>query len=626
MRKIHTFYLFLALTLVLLYSCNKNNPNSRVPATTSPVVGLTVVSTLADTSIGVTGKIELTGGADITQHGHVYSETNKAPTLTDNKTEKGTSTGPFPANFTSTILGLKANTTYYVRAYASNTKGTGYGAMLEVKTEKREVSLPMLDAASVTDSIKASSFQIQSTITNNGNGMITQHGHVYSSKNTLPTLTDAKTELGIINGPFPAKFTSRVLNLEESKEYYVRPYVSNEKGTAYGTVVKVKTLTTTLPTLAGQTILGTLTYSSIKVTNTITGDGNLPITQYGHLISATNSAPTLQNTTNITKLGAYPGAFPKEFVGEFKNLTEKTTYYVRSYATNAKGTVYSTVVPIPTPDAWPTFAKPANLEDVPIYSLRLWFTTTDKANANTKDRVRIKFNDKMSDYYLDDPYTDEYERAKGRSGVYDIVDENIKTVADLKYLTLTKEGVDNWDISLIQVYVNGKNIFQNAEGETFAFDGLAPSLSFNYAQLRNNKQWKSASSYYPNAASDIHLPKRTVNSSDLDVMFTSWIGNAMRHIQDKTFEWWSSPTITYKNSTQFEVAFSLKNSKSTVNFKFLMAMPCISGTTYFRVLSPTPTNILDMNKLEKDVESRLNLMLDIPCKVSMSTDESIHYW
>src|SRR5690606_27771052 len=125
---------------------------------------------------------------------------------------------------------------------------------------------------------------------------------------------------------------------------------------------------------------------------------------------------------------------------------------------------------------------------------------------------------------------------------------------------------------------------------------------------------------------DIHIPERIKTANDLKVMLTSWIGNEMRHIQDKTFGWWSRVTVTYKNSTQLTVEFTLKNSKSSVNFNFLVAMPCLSGTTYFRILSPTPTNVLDMNKLQRDMESRLNLTLNIPCKGSMSTDGSIHYW
>ena len=49
--------------------------------------------------------------------------TSPNPTITDNHTEDGTGTG----SFTSILTELSAGVTYYVRAYATNSSGTGYG-------------------------------------------------------------------------------------------------------------------------------------------------------------------------------------------------------------------------------------------------------------------------------------------------------------------------------------------------------------------------------------------------------------------------------------------------------------------------------------------------------------------
>jgi hypothetical protein len=62
------------------------------------------------------------GGAAITVKGICWS-TSVDPTVADSKTESGSGEG----SFTATIAGLSSNTTYHVRAYATNSEGTGYG-------------------------------------------------------------------------------------------------------------------------------------------------------------------------------------------------------------------------------------------------------------------------------------------------------------------------------------------------------------------------------------------------------------------------------------------------------------------------------------------------------------------
>ena len=68
------------------------------------------------------GNITDDGGAAITARGVCWS-TSPNPTVNDNKTSDGSGTG----SFTSTLTGLHVNTTYYVRAYATNSFGTTYG-------------------------------------------------------------------------------------------------------------------------------------------------------------------------------------------------------------------------------------------------------------------------------------------------------------------------------------------------------------------------------------------------------------------------------------------------------------------------------------------------------------------
>jgi hypothetical protein len=68
------------------------------------------------------GNITDDGGANITTRGVCYS-INTNPTTADNITNDGNGTG----TFTSNLSGLTASTTYYLRAYATNSAGTAYG-------------------------------------------------------------------------------------------------------------------------------------------------------------------------------------------------------------------------------------------------------------------------------------------------------------------------------------------------------------------------------------------------------------------------------------------------------------------------------------------------------------------
>ena len=69
------------------------------------------------------------GDSEVTERGICWS-TNANPTLTDNHVAAGAGTGTFIA----AVSGLQANTTYHVRAYATNEVGTAYGQELEFTT------------------------------------------------------------------------------------------------------------------------------------------------------------------------------------------------------------------------------------------------------------------------------------------------------------------------------------------------------------------------------------------------------------------------------------------------------------------------------------------------------------
>lgn len=90
------------------------------------------VSNIQPTQAKVTGEILNLGNTKgITQYGHVWSK-NPNPTIDDSRTRLGTTTKP--KQIQSYLYGLEPSTTYYVRAYATNSVGTAYGEQITFKT------------------------------------------------------------------------------------------------------------------------------------------------------------------------------------------------------------------------------------------------------------------------------------------------------------------------------------------------------------------------------------------------------------------------------------------------------------------------------------------------------------
>lgn len=104
---------------------------------TKPVLGTSEISVITEKTAICTSFIETDGGTDIYARGVCWS-TSSTPTADfSTKTSDGTGTG----FFSSSIFSLIPNTTYYVRAYATNKVGTTYGNELVLTTMPVNTSL-----------------------------------------------------------------------------------------------------------------------------------------------------------------------------------------------------------------------------------------------------------------------------------------------------------------------------------------------------------------------------------------------------------------------------------------------------------------------------------------------------
>lgn len=117
-----------AVVLAVIASCagcsDDESPASLPTVTTSSMFNITFTSATGG------GNVTDDGGAAVTDRGLCFG-TSENPTINDFKTKEGEGTGTFTLNLDI----LAPGTVYYVRAYATNSAGTGYGTQVSFSTE-----------------------------------------------------------------------------------------------------------------------------------------------------------------------------------------------------------------------------------------------------------------------------------------------------------------------------------------------------------------------------------------------------------------------------------------------------------------------------------------------------------
>ena len=282
----------------------------------TPMVQTFAVENITSSSAICGGEVTADGGANVTAHGVCWS-TSQSPTINDSYSTDGSGTGVF----SSILTGLSPNTSYYVRAYATNSVGTAYGQETSFTTL---ANLPEVLTGSVTN-ITSSSATCGGNVISNGGDIITARGICWSTSQN-PMLNDSHTEEGTGTG----YFSSNITGLTAGTTYYVRAYATNSAGTAYGQETSFTALA--LPTVSTSTVTD-ITASTAICGGHVTGTGGSNVTARG-VCWSTSQSPTLNDSH--TSNGNDIGSFTSYIVG----LASNTTYYVRAYATNSAGTAY----------------------------------------------------------------------------------------------------------------------------------------------------------------------------------------------------------------------------------------------------------------------------------------------
>ena len=260
-----------------------------------PTVITNPVNSFTATTAICGGNVTSDGGATVTERGVCWSSTSTNPAINDNhQAANGSGTGSFSLNAT----GLSPNTTYYMKAYAVNSAGIGYGNTEQFTTPCNTVNISI-----------------------SGNTTINQGG------NTTLTATGANT-YHWSNG-------SNAASVTVSPTTTTTFTVTGTDG--YGcTGTASVTVTVNNPPTVSTNSVTTFTATTAICGGNVTSNGTI-ITERGICWSSTTTNPTLNDSHKA--YGSGSGAFSFNISG----LAANTTYYVKAYATYSGETVYGTM-------------------------------------------------------------------------------------------------------------------------------------------------------------------------------------------------------------------------------------------------------------------------------------------
>jgi uncharacterized protein (TIGR02145 family) len=306
MKSLCYLFLLVCVSAFITSGCKHSLPE----VTTSPVSKFTATTAECGGSITFTGKPKFTSCG-------ICWDTKPDPTVSNLHTAR---TDQVSGQFTSTVSGLTADKTYYVRAYATNSAGTAYGEQISFTTT---VSVPQLLISNISD-ITSSSAICGSIITSTGGSNIVSCGICWDTIPN-PAVTSSKTTDNLAK----TVYISHLTGLLPNKTYYLKAYAVNSVGTGYGEEKRFTT-TSSVPDITTNPV------TEISLNTAICGmkvlsNGGTEITESG-ICWGNNPDPTTAGlkTSELYLKGKY----------RITGLQVATTYYVRAYAINSAGTGY----------------------------------------------------------------------------------------------------------------------------------------------------------------------------------------------------------------------------------------------------------------------------------------------
>lgn len=312
MNKIITCYLTIIVLIVvtILTGCKKEKV---------PVIETSFITNITATTATFSGSIIDEGSSAVISRGVCWSS-RTSPSIADSKTSDGAGAG----NFSSNLTGLKIVTVYYVRAYATNKAGTGYGVAISFTT-KGQSPTPM---AATPTNLNVTNATLNGSV--NANYLSTDVTFEYGTTTDYGSSITATQSP--ITGDTSTSVTADITGLLAGTTYHYRITAVNSLGTTHsddiifttlGQVPTVITFAATNINVTSSTLNGSVNANYLATIATFEYGTT---TSYGSTITASQSPVTGFTNTNIS--------------ANVAALTPGKTYHYRIKTENSLGTSY----------------------------------------------------------------------------------------------------------------------------------------------------------------------------------------------------------------------------------------------------------------------------------------------
>lgn len=314
------------------------------------------------------------GRLEITEKGFCFGKTAQ-PTIDDEKIVCGSGDGSFQGEIT--ITDLDVSSTYFIRPYAINSKGAGYGEEFSIGTESGlpDVKTGYSFYSDVYGNLGATSVEMRGCLNDNGGYEVFERGFCWDLEGK-PSIESNKKFIG---GDELGNYSIIVDGLLPNTQYYFRAYAKNKNGISYGDIRTFTTLDGSPTVETMQVKYGT---TMLECYGKVSTDSGFPIIRRGVCYS-THSMPTLDDNVVLSS---------SNDIGEYgvtiDNLEEGTTYYVRAFAENENGVSYGDIISATT--LVTTIFRVVDTENSPIPHAIIYFgSTTNKYVCDNNGQLQL---------------------------------------------------------------------------------------------------------------------------------------------------------------------------------------------------------------------------------------------
>jgi hypothetical protein len=340
------FILLSLFVSIVWYGCRDKKEDPKPIVYNFPTLSETkAASAIEGNSAMSGGTVSADGGISVLSRGLCWNTTGN-PTIADKISANASGLGSFDAK----LRFLYPNTTYFVKAYAVNKAGVGYGPETSFKT-------PVIPGICKTDTalaVDTNSARLGGVVTDGGLPF-SNYGICYSERiNPTTQFADSIYSFGKGQG----KFSAIVKGFKPFKIYYFRAFAINETGTNYGEEYSFKTKDL-LPRLI-TTEASNVFSDSVTLGGTVTYSGGDELLVRGVCWSFKTNPEASNAATRRAEQTKNTGTFSFKIKA---GITPDTIWYARAYARTRTGLMqYGQNITFTTPKRIPLIS---NVNSVP---------------------------------------------------------------------------------------------------------------------------------------------------------------------------------------------------------------------------------------------------------------------